>query len=176
MDKNFLLTFFASAIGVGCASTEPVMLSNIQIQAVARAAEPTPPTASAPKEQIAISDKILFAAWSARILEASHDVLDKLAEDILAHPELKRIEIQGHTARTKQPERMIELSLRRSKSVRDYLIKKGIETARLEARGLGDTAPIADNESPEGREKNRRVEFVILELSESTPSNSLARK
>ena len=54
------------------------------------------------------------------------------------------------------------LSQERAESVRDYLVSQGIERNRLVARGYGETEPVADNGSPAGRERNRRVEFNVL--------------
>jgi outer membrane protein OmpA-like peptidoglycan-associated protein len=57
----------------------------------------------------------------------------------------------------------MQLSHERAKSVRDYLVKAGIPSESLQAKGYGETQPVADNESEEGRKANRRTEFVILE-------------
>lgn len=56
-----------------------------------------------------------------------------------------------------------ELSQKRAQSVVNYLVSKGIDAGRLEAKGYGEVQPIASNETKEGRSMNRRVEFVVLE-------------
>lgn len=75
------------------------------------------------------------------------------------------IELRGHTDnanRTGDPDYNLKLSQRRADAVRDYLLKKGIEPQRVTARGFGDTHPVADNTTEEGRAANRRTEFVII--------------
>jgi outer membrane protein OmpA-like peptidoglycan-associated protein len=79
-----------------------------------------------------------------------------------------RIEIGGHTDSKGSNELNRKLSEARAQSVVDYLVGKGIDTARLEAKGYGASRPIAPNtnpdgsDNPEGRQKNRRTEFRIL--------------
>jgi len=69
--------------------------------------------------------------------------------------------VQGHTDNTGTREHNLELSQKRAGSVVAYLVEKGVEAGRLEAKGYGPDVPIADNATPEGQEQNRRVEFKI---------------
>jgi outer membrane protein OmpA-like peptidoglycan-associated protein len=75
-----------------------------------------------------------------------------------------RIEISGHTDITGSASLNFKLSENRAKAVVDYLTGKGIDSKRLEYNGIGPLQPISDNATPEGRAKNRRVEFKILEF------------
>ena len=75
-----------------------------------------------------------------------------------------RIEISGHTDKTGSEPLNLKLSENRAKAVMDYLIKKGIESSRIEYKGFGSLQSIADNSTAAGRTKNRRVEFKILEF------------
>ena len=75
-----------------------------------------------------------------------------------------KIEISGHTDKTGSEVINAKLSTDRARAVVEYLIQKGIDKSRLTYQGLGSTMPIADNATPEGRAKNRRVEFKILEF------------
>ena len=75
-----------------------------------------------------------------------------------------RIEISGHTDKTGSEPMNFKLSEARAKSVVEYLVRKGIDRARLEYKGFGSLQPIADNATTTGRTKNRRVEFKILEF------------
>jgi outer membrane protein OmpA-like peptidoglycan-associated protein/tetratricopeptide (TPR) repeat protein len=88
--------------------------------------------------------------------------LDRLAMLLQSNPE-KKIEIGGHTDNVGSDDANLTLSNNRAQSVVDYLIKKGIPTARLSAKGYGETQPIATNDTDAGRAKNRRTEFKVIE-------------
>ena len=114
--------------------------------------------------QIVINEKVQFEYDSAKILEVSHSLLDEVAKVIKEHPQIKRIEVQGHASAEGSDDYNLKLSDKRAKAVMKYLTgKAGIDKAMLQAKGLGETVPIADNETEDGKEKNRRVEFPILE-------------
>jgi len=72
------------------------------------------------------------------------------------------IEINGHTDNVGGDEYNMQLSKDRAQSVADYLEKHGTDAKRIHVQGFGKTMPVADNDTEEGRKKNRRVEFVIL--------------
>jgi outer membrane protein OmpA-like peptidoglycan-associated protein len=72
-----------------------------------------------------------------------------------------KAEVRGHTDSQGDAAKNLELSQQRAQAVVDYLVQKGIVVARLTAKGLGETVPIADNNTDAGRAKNRRVEFAI---------------
>lgn len=79
-----------------------------------------------------------------------------------AHADL-RIRIEGHTDNVGNPDFNQKLSERRAAAVKTFLEKEyGIDGSRLEAQGFGDTRPVASNDTPEGRQANRRVELVKL--------------
>jgi outer membrane protein OmpA-like peptidoglycan-associated protein len=80
-----------------------------------------------------------------------------------AHPEVKHVRIDGHTDNVGGAALNQDLSQRRSQSVVEYLVAKGIERTRLGARGFGLDKPIATNATALGRAKNRRVECTVLE-------------
>ena len=103
---------------------------------------------------------INFAPTSAVIDAKSKAVLDTAAQGILAGPAVQ-IEIGGHTDSTGPAAQNQALSLQRAQAVRTYLIQKGVPAARLTAVGYGATKPIADNATPEGRARNRRIEFTV---------------
>ena len=135
----------------------------------------TPPEVEAPApepqkrvevrdNQIVINEKVQFEYNSAKILEVSHSLLDEVAKVIKEHPQIKKIEVQGHASAEGTDDYNLKLSDKRAKAVMKYLTgKAGIAKAMLEAKGLGESVPIADNETEDGKEKNRRVEFHILE-------------
>jgi len=78
------------------------------------------------------------------------------------HPEL-RISIEGHTDSDGDDALNLDLSDQRAAAVKDYLVSNfGIDSSRLESVGLGETVPVADNSTSEGKQENRRVELVRL--------------
>jgi adhesin transport system outer membrane protein len=87
--------------------------------------------------------------------------LDEAVETLKRYPEIK-VEVAGHTDWTNTDAYNQALSERRAKSVMDYFVSKGVDAKRLTAKGYGESSPIADNESEEGRAKNRRVELRII--------------
>ena len=107
-------------------------------------------------------NKIQFANNSARLLQPSYPILDQAVQLLNKLPGAV-VEIQGHTDNTGSSERNTQLSQQRAEAVRDYLIGKGIVARRLTAKGYGSSRPVESNDSREGRDANRRVEFKILE-------------
>ncbi len=103
---------------------------------------------------------IYYETDSFRILPQSKPELNKLV-DFLTNNRGLKVEIQGHTDSSGNPESNMELSKRRAKSVVDYLVENNISVSRLEFDGYGDTKPIASNETSEGRRQNRRTTIKI---------------
>ncbi len=89
-------------------------------------------------------------------------ILDQVADALLARKDIK-VEIDGHTDGKGSEPYNLKLSERRAASVRQYLIGRGVEADRMSAKGFGKTMPIADNNTDEGREINRRVELKVTE-------------
>jgi outer membrane protein OmpA-like peptidoglycan-associated protein len=105
---------------------------------------------------------IRFDRADATLASDSFPTLDRLAEVARACPKV-RIEIQGHTDSEGTPERNQKLSDRRAQAVVDYLVEKGVDAAKLNAVGFGETLPVAPNDSAENRARNRRIEFTVVE-------------
>jgi OmpA-OmpF porin, OOP family len=105
---------------------------------------------------------ILFATGSAQIQPESTPTLKELARTLQQNGDL-RLRIEGHTDSVGSAEANLRLSGQRAQAVVDYLVQReSIAPGRLEAAGLGQTQPAADNDTPEGRQANRRVELVVL--------------
>ncbi|MCL2625571.1 MAG: OmpA family protein [Cystobacterineae bacterium] len=115
------------------------------------------------KERLVISDKVYFNTGKATIQKRSNVLLNDIARVIKEHPEIPKVVIEGHTDSTGKYETNLKLSERRAEAVRTYLLKKGVEKDRLEAKGFGPDRPIESNDTAAGRETNRRVEFVIVQ-------------
>jgi OOP family OmpA-OmpF porin len=114
-------------------------------------------------DRVVITQQPRFAVDRAVILPESAPLLMEVAAVLEAHPELARIEVQGHTDDRAGDEHNQVLSRRRAESICDWLVGRGIARSRLVARGYGRTRPLVDNATPAGRAMNRRVEFVVLE-------------
>ena len=110
-------------------------------------------------EQIA-GQTIEFDPGSAAISPRGAALLDRLVPILQSAPRAK-IEIGGHTDNTGNPKDNLDLSRRRATAVRQYLVSKGVGGKRLTAVGYGQEKPTADNGTPQGRLKNRRIEFKI---------------
>jgi uncharacterized repeat protein (TIGR01451 family)/MYXO-CTERM domain-containing protein len=109
-----------------------------------------------------ILDVVYFKLNKADILIKSNKLLDNVAQVLIAHTEITNVEIQGHTDSQGNDAYNLDLSDRRAKEVRRYLIAKGVQEDRLEAKGYGETQPIADNGTAKGRSANRRVVFKLI--------------
>ena len=112
---------------------------------------------------IVILDKVLFVSGKDRILKESNAVLEAVRETLVDNPQLGRVRIEGHTDARGDDDKNLLLSEKRARAVLRWMVKAGIDPERLEATGYGELRPIADNETDEGRQRNRRVEFKILD-------------
>lgn len=108
---------------------------------------------------------VTFEFDSDRITPDARVILDGVADTMVAEPGII-VEIGGHTDSLGSAAYNKRLSERRANSVRDYLLRRGVAARQLEARGYGEEQPIADNDTEDGRELNRRVELRILALED----------
>jgi outer membrane protein OmpA-like peptidoglycan-associated protein len=108
-----------------------------------------------------VLDDVQFASGKATLTPESHGRLDTVVE-YMTHKKSARIEIAGHTDNVGKKQVNKKLSQQRADAVRAYLVSKGIEENRVQAVGYGDEKPVAPNDTPEGRQKNRRI--VATEL------------
>lgn len=110
-----------------------------------------------------VLNNIFFETGKAILRKDSFEELDKLAGIMKDLPAMK-IEISGHTDNTGSAVINARLSTERARAVVEYLVSKGIDRSRMTYMGYGPDQPVADNVTAEGRAKNRRVEFKILEM------------
>ena len=115
----------------------------------------------APEKPTLILEGVTFENDSAQLKPESAATLDSVAASLVASPDV-RVEVEGHTDSTGSDAYNLKLSQKRAESVRDYLVSKGVPAARLEAKGYGESQPIAKNDSEQGRARNRRVELKKL--------------
>ena len=124
--------------------------------------EPLPVACQIDFKALFAGEKILFATNRALIKEQSNALLDRIADATKACPE-KRFEVGGHTDSRGRDSYNQALSEARAKAVVAYLEKAGVGADNLRAKGYGETSPIEDNATVEGRRANRRIEFVLIE-------------
>jgi len=162
-----LLLGVALALGVGtsgcaalmpAAKQEPFPVMDVQ----AERPPPGPDKVILTPSNIAIIDKIQFEVGKADLKPVSHVVIDEVVTVMKTNPQIELVQVQGHTDTDGSADLNRKLSQARSESVVKYMVGKGIKKDRLEGKGFGPDVPIADNAVPEGREANRRVEFLIV--------------
>jgi outer membrane protein OmpA-like peptidoglycan-associated protein len=114
-------------------------------------------------EKISLAETVYFDSGKDTIQKRSFALLDQVALVMKAHPEIKKVQIEGHTDSQGDDAFNLDLSKRRAASVVSYLVNHGVSADRLGSEGFGETKPIADNKTKAGREKNRRVELRIVD-------------
>ncbi|MEO8840915.1 MAG: OmpA family protein [Kofleriaceae bacterium] len=113
--------------------------------------------------KIFIFGKVQFRSGSAVIDRNSEPLLDQIAQGLNANSQVKHVRIEGYTDNVGDPRINQRLSEARANAVKDALERRHVDSDRLVTRGFGENRPIAPNASAGGRQKNRRVEFVIME-------------
>lgn len=108
-----------------------------------------------------VLDNCTFESGKATLKPEAYNVLDELVE-YLKRKDDERIEIGGHTDNVGKADANMVLSTSRANTVRAYLLTRGIAPGRVTAKGYGLTMPIADNDSGEGKQMNRRTEVKII--------------
>jgi outer membrane protein OmpA-like peptidoglycan-associated protein len=116
--------------------------------------------------EIIIRRQVNFATDSAEILPDSTPLLTEIADVLLRNPDIRRVEIQGHTDSVGDDSHNMDLSQRRADSVRQWLVAAGVEPERLTSQGYGETRPLVPNITAGNRARNRRVQFMITERGE----------
>ncbi len=114
------------------------------------------------KEATVVLNNVFFDFDKAVVKEESFPELNRVVK-LLGDKNKLQIEIAGHTDSTGPEQYNVDLSKRRAKAVEQYLLDKGIAANRLSVKYFGETAPVASNDTRDGRRKNRRVEFKILD-------------
>lgn len=126
-------------------------------------AKPKQSLISVEANEITIKQQVQFGVDTATILPESYALLAEIADVLARTPGLKKVEVQGHTDNTGAPDYNQNLSENRAAAVRQWLVEHGVEGTRLLARGYGESKPLVPNLTPLMKQKNRRVQFIILE-------------
>src|SRR5262249_46262696 len=120
--------------------------------------------------EIQILKVIEFDTGKATIKQKSFPILDEVVRLLKVNLDIKRLDIEGHTDNRGSDQLNEKLSNDRAHSVMKYLVDHGIDAGRLTAQGFGPKRPIADNNTVDGRQRNRRVEFHIKEAGPGAPA------
>lgn len=107
-------------------------------------------------------DEVRFVGRSDALVHTSLKTLDAVASTLQGNPSIRLVEIQGHTDERGDGADNLDLSDQRANVVRNYLIARGVDPARLEAQGYGETQPLDQGHTAKAWAKNRRVAFLIL--------------
>jgi OOP family OmpA-OmpF porin len=105
-----------------------------------------------------VLEGVNFESNKAVITDYSKKILDRVATSLAAYPHVK-VEVGGHTDSTGDDQYNMDLSAKRAQAVVDYLVAHGVSASQLTSKGYGETKPVVDNATKEGRAKNRRVEL-----------------
>jgi OOP family OmpA-OmpF porin len=104
---------------------------------------------------------VLFATGKAELMSGAQRTIDQLADFLNKYP-TKNVSVEGHTDSVGNEDYNLMLSQRRAESVRFAIMARGISSDRITAKGLGELYPVASNDTPAGRQQNRRVEILII--------------
>ena len=113
-----------------------------------------------------LPDGVTFDVGSATLKPAFRSTLDDVAASLQQYPN-SLIDVYGHTDSTGSESFNQDLSERRAQTVSNYITSRGVNSARIRWQGFGETMPVADNSSEEGRRLNRRVEIKIIPLTQA---------
>jgi outer membrane protein OmpA-like peptidoglycan-associated protein len=108
--------------------------------------------------QAIVLEGVTFASGKSDISAESEETLTKVYNTLANNPDIE-ISIEGYTDNSGKKSSNIRLSQKRADAVKDYLVGKGIDGKRISTKGLGPDNPIAPNDTPENKQKNRRIEF-----------------
>jgi outer membrane protein OmpA-like peptidoglycan-associated protein len=122
---------------------------------------PDKPNVVVQGKELKLKKQVHFQHDSAEILPDSMAIVEEIADVLKTHPEIKGIEVQGHTDNQGTAAYNLRLSQNRSQAVVDALIKLGVDASRLEAKGYGDTKPLVPNSNDANKARNRRVQLMI---------------
>ncbi|MCC6552550.1 MAG: OmpA family protein [Polyangiaceae bacterium] len=128
-----------------------------------------PKTVRVTASEVQLLQQVQFDTDRATLKAVSDPILDEVAQVLKEHPEILSVEVQGHTDERGSKLYNKRLSQRRAEAVKQALVARGIDGDKLTPKGYGREVPLEDNTTDEGRQKNRRVEFKIVQKSTRKP-------
>lgn len=165
----------------GCPDTDGDQLADLVDKCPKEAGPPElagcpPPPEEEPvvleSERIRINNQILFELGKAKIDPQSYKLLDGVVKVLKEHPDVGPVLIEGHTDASGPAAYNLDLSRKRARAVEDYIADKGIDRSRLRSAGYSFEQPIAPNDTPVNRAKNRRTEFRLVDADEGKKDGS----
>lgn len=146
----------------GTPPNTPVYHNGCPLKEYPQQAKAPAPAPAPQSEVIVLSDlgDVLFAFDSAKLTAAAEERLDGVVDKLKAS-DVKAVRVAGHTDSVGSDSYNLKLSERRARSVKDYLIGRGVPAERLSIEGFGESKPVADNDTDAGRAQNRRVEIAV---------------
>ncbi|MBU8897307.1 thrombospondin type 3 repeat-containing protein [Corallococcus sp. M34] len=128
------------------------------------------------KERLQLLERVYFEGGTATVQHRSFPLLDNVVAVLKAHPELRKVRVEGHTDDLIEPEASRALSQARAEAVMSRLVAQGLAPERLEAQGLGQAQPLESNFTAPGRAANRRIEFILVTEEPLRPAKGGTRR
>jgi outer membrane protein OmpA-like peptidoglycan-associated protein len=131
------------------------------------------PVATLIEDRIVILERVEFDTGKATLRPESDRVLGAVLAVFKDNPDVKHVRVEGHTDNQGNKQRNLMLSKQRAAAVVKWLVDHGVDASRLASEGYGQTKPLSSNDTDEGRQNNRRVEFHIED--QSSPNSKAAK-
>ncbi len=160
----------ATVMSSACAFTTNIVRDDRPIAVGAKRPAASEPRVELKNDHIEVRERIHFAFGSDKIESDSFGLLNEIAKVLKDNEHVKKVRIEGHTDNVGDADFNLKLSRARAKSVRKYLVEQGVLAKRLVSEGYGLSRPVATNDTDEGRTKNRRVEFNIVDQDSASPA------
>ena len=143
-------------------SSKPYVLE-IALRKIPKSVVESGKPAPVPQSEPIVLRNVFFDTGSAALRSESYVELNRLKKLLEENPSMK-IQVNGHTDNVGSESDNLKLSTERAKSVYEFLVQNGIQASRLSFKGFGESQSIDSNDNPEGRQRNRRTEFLITEI------------
>lgn len=157
---KFTSLIILSSTIAACASSQKSIPEPTQPVAALPTPKPAPQIVETPRGPSLTLDNVLFEFDQSNLRPEALGTIEKAAEYLQSNPERQAL-IEGHTDHTGEENYNQSLSQARSESIKEALLDMGVGEDRITTKGLGETSPIADNNTVEGRRANRRSEIIF---------------
>ena len=156
---KFAAVMTLSSTIIACANSPKIVAD--QPSPAAAYVAPAPAIVETPRGPSLTLDDVLFDFEQSSLRAEAHSTVEKAAAYLESNPERTAL-VEGHTDHTGDDDYNQTLSQARSESIKDALVSLGISESRIETKGLGESSPVADNNTIEGRRANRRSEIIFV--------------